>query len=316
MPHAITPSSTRARVFLMLLTLFSFILASQIIRPLIPDTLPTTLRNKIHVMETSEEPVELIFIGSSLTHKGISPAVFDEAMSREGVRIKSFNLGDNELMPPEGYALTRQLLKENLPHWKILVIELFRLDDAWRDDDEYTRRYIWWHDFTETRCAIQSIWNEPLPEQRKNHLSRLHLRAWLLEQFNLGQLNDYARLHPESTPLTVGPKADGFVSFPFSAEFFDTNRTSTAGNLDREIRKKFLNDLNRYSNDVAHVAEKPWEAWRANPGHLVRLKEFDRDMKNRGITVVYLIHPMTNRMQPERALAREAQLKHVIGWMR
>ncbi|MEM7391408.1 MAG: hypothetical protein AAF492_03590 [Verrucomicrobiota bacterium] len=294
-----------------LLPLFSFFVAGQLIRHVVPDTLPYTLRNKISVLENSEEPVDLIFIGSSLTHKGISPDLFDREMGRLGVSINSFNMGDNQLMPPESYALANHVLKKDLPHWNILVIELFRLDDTWRDDGD-TRRYVWWHDFTETRCALESIWHAPLPSQRKRHLSKLHLKAWLLEQFNLGQLLDVIRMRPEVNTITVGPQADGFVSFPFSADFHETNKTWMTHNLDREINRTFLNHVDDYKERTAYVAEKPWDTWPANPGHLARLKKFDRLMKDRNIDVIYLIHPVTERTQPELALVREAGLEHVI----
>ncbi|MEM7391406.1 MAG: hypothetical protein AAF492_03580, partial [Verrucomicrobiota bacterium] len=196
------------------------------------------------------------------------------------------------------------------PGWTYLVMELFRMEDAWRGNTK-TRRYVWWHDTAETGHMLQSIWAAPQATGEKLRLSKLHLEAWLIQLFGVGQTVDLMRLSSKADEIFVGPQRDGYVPYSFSIEA--EARRGVQRNPEAERRTRFLDHLDKYNTTIAKLAQKPRSEPPANPAHLKRLKQFDRRMRDRGITVLYVIHPLSFRADREAALAREASLEHVVN---
>jgi hypothetical protein len=58
-----------------------------------------------------EQPLDLVFIGTSVVEHGIDPDLFDVEMARLGHRLRSYNLGTSGLAPVEMARMVERLLE-------------------------------------------------------------------------------------------------------------------------------------------------------------------------------------------------------------
>ncbi len=133
---------------------------------------PPYFREKLEYFEETKDEYDLIFVGASDMHWGISPSAFDDQLSRHGVRMRSYNLA---VMASSGYEtdhMIRWALSKQPERLKYVVISW----RAWALDagEGIHEREIWWHSLTETILLLRGLMFESIPPVEKLAMGRIH----------------------------------------------------------------------------------------------------------------------------------------------
>jgi hypothetical protein len=184
-----------------------------------------------HWLEHKDE-YDTLFIGTSRTYRGISPAQFDEATAAAGMPTHSFNFGIDAMLPPEDAYVSEFVLRHPSKNLKWVFIELGVFVDDFEDRDPDSIRSRHWHDWRRASLCVQAtLWPKQKSEKwrtwfrpRKDKpwpadTAWTHLRLLGARSLNFGRgaaaLNEWmAKTGPN--PLYLGPQGDGFNPYPKS----------------------------------------------------------------------------------------------------
>lgn len=87
-----------------------------------PPRLMGVLSAKLEYLRANADRYDALFLGSSLTYRSVDPVRFDQAMTRLGCRVSSFNLGVPSLDSVEAAWLAQQLSSRG--SWRQVLIEI------------------------------------------------------------------------------------------------------------------------------------------------------------------------------------------------
>jgi hypothetical protein len=82
------------------------------------------IARKLHWCETHKDNFDIVFVGSSRVFHGLSPRIFDHAVSASGQRWRSFNLGMDKMGMAQSMAIIRELVATGPRHLKYVFFEL------------------------------------------------------------------------------------------------------------------------------------------------------------------------------------------------
>jgi hypothetical protein len=154
---------------------------------------------------------DTLFLGSSLVHRQVSPAVYDAELAALGLESCSFNFGVLGMVPPESYYLLERILDERPPNLRTVFLELSSLQ--LRVKREHTRRFDYWHSPRTTLDVVRAIRGAGWDRAVQAHQILRHLEAGLRKAFHCGQ--GPALLHTlagAADPAALGPDGDGWLS--------------------------------------------------------------------------------------------------------
>ncbi|HEX6885258.1 MAG TPA: hypothetical protein VF530_17930 [Planctomycetota bacterium] len=154
---------------------------------------------------------DTLFLGSSLVHRQVSPAVYDAELAARGLPSSSFNFGILGMVPPESYYLLERILDERPPNLRTVFLELSSLQ--LRVKREHTRRFDYWHSPRTTLDVVRGIRSAGWDRTVQAHQVRGHLEAALRKVFHCGQGPALLRtLFGPDDPAALGPDGDGWLS--------------------------------------------------------------------------------------------------------
>jgi hypothetical protein len=192
----------------------------------------TMVREKWDHWLRHKDDYDTLFIGTSRTYRGISPALFDELTAAAGVPTHSFNFGIDAMLPPEDAYVAEYVLRNPPRNLKWVFIELGVFVDDFEDRDPDSIRSRHWHDWRRSSLCVQAtLWPKQKSEKwrtwfrpRKDKpwpadTAWTHLRLLGVRSLNLGRgaamLNEWmANTGPNVKYL--GPRGDGFNPYPKS----------------------------------------------------------------------------------------------------
>lgn len=145
---------------------------------------PPYFRDKLLYFEANKDEYDLIFFGASDMHWGISPAIFDDQLAKQGIPLKSFNLA---VMASTGYEIDHMIrwaLATRPQRLKYVVI-------SWRawslePGEEVHERQIWWHSLTETMLLLNGLMLDRMPGGEKFETAQAHIGQALRKFVHLG----------------------------------------------------------------------------------------------------------------------------------
>lgn len=211
---------TRARLLTAALCLLAIAGTTTAIRVLAPEPYVPLVTEKLARLEEMGEEVTVLFAGSSLVYRHLSPAAFDRTLTRKGYPTRSFNLGLPGARNAETLYLLRRLRELHLPNLRWVLIET----GGWLEPIEATNvrtpRVVYWHQWDETRHAMAGTMLSPAGSFEVYDQARLHLFAFLLNVSGVSRLRlGFTETLPSPTqeiagPIALGVDRAGYVGLP------------------------------------------------------------------------------------------------------
>lgn len=199
----------------------AFVFTCLVLRAFLPAPSLGDVSSKLRFFAIHKDEFDTIFVGSSRTHNGVAPSIFDQVLAENGIPSRSFNFGASGLYPPEEFYLLEQILALNPRSLKRLFLEIDDVQAAWLTGDQISQRDVAWHDTKSTWLIVQKILDldvrEPLARKlrmlrRERHPLTRHLMLWARNISNQGRAFDLAESFAggdQIDPEKLGPKLDG-----------------------------------------------------------------------------------------------------------
>jgi hypothetical protein len=263
----------------------------------------------VKMEDYSKDPEQFngVMIGSSCIFWNLDPVLFD-SLQPSAWQCRSYNFGSGGTTPPETYYILENLLKTRSHSVRCIILEL-------RDDMNFPphhvktlrKRYFMtprWYGFV-FRSAVES----PIPpEVRRNTIARYGLS--LIERvFNIDYFNDIyskdkevAAKNQERTSNIRNRSIQGFLPIRYNRE--------------EAVRDAFLHDTSNLAEIAARV-----QSFNAHPklasvnmGHIRFINRMISNCNDKGIHIVFLLHPKLDPVYLEGtlALARSIPDHHLI----
>lgn len=172
------------------LAIFSFLITTYLFHQIVPDSIiPKNIDfigPKYAHYQAHKNDYDTLFLGSSRVLNHINPDVVDQAAKAEGLKINSYNFGVPALREIHTYILLRDILKDAPDSLKWVFIEI-SLDRGYEPiSNARTGRSIYWHNFSNTKIAIDYIFNSEETLLSKAALAGSHILPLIYQKFNLG----------------------------------------------------------------------------------------------------------------------------------
>lgn len=153
-----------------------------------------------------------IFLGSSLTHYQIIPAIIEsELQEKPGAKVFNFGLPQGSF--GEAVLILKSILNTNPKSLEWIVLDTELLTQLSQEEQRYTEKAFSWHNFEETFFAVKYSFLRELPLKVKIQDASLHVFQFLQHITSLRTLSLNVR-HYKTVPDS------GFVSFDNAS--FDT----------------------------------------------------------------------------------------------
>ncbi len=144
---------------------------------------------KYRYFADNRDKYDTIFLGSSRFYHQIIPREFDDAVEKlTGRRTRSFNIAYDAVWPPESYFLLRELLALKPAKLRWVLIDAMDINPQLDERNAGTRRQAYWHDWRNTKMAIDWIsGHPPMTKAQRRELITAHLTLLLKQWVNLGR---------------------------------------------------------------------------------------------------------------------------------
>jgi hypothetical protein len=257
-------------------------------------------RIKMRHLAEHADAYDTLFLGSSQVYRQVDVRLFDRELAREGIRVRSYNLGLPGMRFFEVVARATVLLRRASPEWKTLVIELPDADPDLRPENERSRRDLGWHTPAITWLACRTVWSSPRGTLERLGLVRRHVSEGLLHTTAAGEAIPALRAVLGRVDAPDDETPGGYLPLEL-----DARPTS------KERRREFLAELtqNRAWLDERlqglREADSPPTEADLPPG---AVQEALRDLvalaRARGVEAVFVLLPPSDRRRREMLAAR------------
>ena len=275
---------------------------------------------------------DTVFVGSSHVLRAFVPETFDRELAAAGLESRSFNFGVQAVHLIEERWLLERVLAAGDGHLRRVFFEYQWLTPQIDPENAFLPRTIYWHDWEATSLAVERAlhWERELgagfgyvEDEAQRHsiftladrclpsglrASHEHLEHFAAERLLIGRGKDVAK-GLLRTPEPRWAQTEGYVALEDDAAGAGAEPRSYLAR-----RKRFLDERERFRNDVAMLEREPvvfgdadWvnEALtRVDDLELVRA--IARSVEERGIEFVLVIMPSQSANRPfEERLERE-----------
>jgi len=235
-----------------------------VLSAVLPERRLPEITNKMTYFRRHAVEFDTLFIGSSRFYHGISPKVFDATAVAAGRATHSFNLGIDDMKPPESLETLEKVLRVHPV--QTIFLELCRLQIDPHAPDQTTERDAAWHRWRWTEAVLREIpggRNLGLYSRhaRWRGLFQVHLGLWLQNFVNLGRGQIWTVPgEPVSQGMReLGPDGDGFAPRPAIPWTDAHDFTKLVGQIHRgEVELEWTDDpqLLRLMEEVAGECER------------------------------------------------------------
>ena len=228
------------------------------------------------------EPRDAVFLGSSKIFRGIVPEVFDQAMQRHGLPVRSFNFGVDGMGFPESAYLFEQIARSKMPVPRWVLVELAAVRVVQPAAERRTQRQMYWHDWPRTATICRTIrlrdgrWTAR-PDLLLGHLELFVWRfcnrgdgaSWLLRRLGI--------VKPANPRDAFEPAARGYAPMPAGAQL----------------------PIERYRKDLAELRAQPRKPLDA--ASEAALRKFAERITRVGATPIFVVPPNSTPIRSEFA---------------
>ncbi|MGD1952781.1 MAG: hypothetical protein ACFB14_24515 [Leptolyngbyaceae cyanobacterium] len=273
-----------------LLSGLAFLITSHSLYQIVPTSkIPENIEfigPKYTYYQANKDNYNALFFGSSRVLNHISPAIVDQEASAHNIEINSYNLGIPAIREIHSYIFLRDVLK-NAPttlEWVFIEISLDKGYEPFAN--ARTGRSIYWHNFSNTRIAIDYVLTSEESLLNKAILTSSHILPYIYHRLNVGTFfNKVLPLEFFSTDLQLEQKS------------YENNKGFLGIHSDNsdEFRQSFLANTSDYQSAVRKLKEYHRENSKFdkklpyNKQNLIR--KIIKAVNQSGATPVFIITP-------------------------
>jgi hypothetical protein len=208
--------------FYVAIAVIAFIATSALIHSLLPPMVPKGIAAKLEYFTQHKDEFDTLIVGTSRLYYNVSPEIFDQTTSENGLPTRTFNFGIDGMHPPENFYVLEQVLKTKPRNLKWVVLEMGDIQVRW-DNILGTQRVVYWHDWPRTALTLKKAMN---PRGNANWLIKA-TRLWLARRDLISNLTLFAKLFTNvgraaellpserlerfrDADLELGPHRDGY----------------------------------------------------------------------------------------------------------
>jgi len=283
----------------------AFTATSSWIRTWVPLPDDFELAARMHELETSADPYDLVFLGPSTTRCAFDPRVIDEQLRRRGHPVHSLNLGLPGATSFELDHLVERIVAQPPPGLRWLVIELHPAEPSQliRPANLFTDRAVYWHTPRQLGDVFAALLR-PRPGQglRLDRMA-LHLRHALWRFANVGQGDRIVARALGRDPIEAPDLRRGFAP-----------EDCVEGPGMKAARERYLSQpeqVRRREMRLDRQDATPVPVERLNPGKLRRQIE---SLRGIGVEPVYVLTPILSPVPGIHSLHRERILPTLLAF--
>lgn len=228
-----------------------------------------------------------VFIGSSVTFRQIDPVVFDAELAGS---IRSYNLGNEGFYPMRSISYLEYLIVNAPPELKLVVAELFRLDEVQVNYKSLeTMRIMGYRAYLDT---VHTIAVSAFPRRYKLWLLQQYSRALAFKALGFGMVS-YLTQQRELRPLDMERLA--LAPQGFLAKDHELAVTAVARNAEnlRAVRASLEGRPHLVEGRRALHRNKYLRTWPSTPSpYTRRLHSLIEAADARGVHLVFLLPPL------------------------
>jgi hypothetical protein len=240
------------------LAVVGFALVCALLYAILPFPEIGVVASHLRYFKRHRDQFDTLFLGSSLTHHDISPAVFDRVMLESGHATRTFNFGVDGMLVAESSYILERLLATHPKNLKLVFIELDELAIEPFAGAEGSRRDIYWRDAKRTSLLLghliedrrnqHSATTTSLPDIRAQPIHRhgfrqllfFHLKLFGKNIMNVSRRGDLTWWgshfwKPDKMPDDLGPASDGYA--PFDQDIPESRMLAYRFELDQALAR-------------------------------------------------------------------------------
>ncbi len=266
----------------------------------------TPPRLELAWLQKLEQPVDVVFLGSSHVLHQISPDVFDQERGVVG-QSRSVNLGAPAMEVGEEMYLVQKILQLR-PDVRWLVVEALPWDIGMQREtkNDFGARRVEWHQPGITYFMMQQILRSDLPWAEKKSLCWRHLQHGWRQSLHLARGVDAVRW------LLQGPTAY-YPEIKKPRTGYRPLRLETAGEKGQKNHAQFLQDPHqlfaaRQRLPQIGLGEAPPPALRN------MAEQVEAWAAGEGVKVLWWLHPNLGRTSGWHHLFADGTIQHLIAF--
>jgi hypothetical protein len=235
---------------------------------------------KLKEFSRLKDEIDVIFVGTSTTWRNIATRKFDRELNKCGLNYVSYNFGIPMMRYGEVLFLLEEIRRLNPKKLKFIILETFVNEKSHVGQLKDTRKFVFWHDLSNTLTAINTEWNrEDLKGKTARKIYRIyhHIRAFYLNTVSKGNgfysLNYYFKYPGEQTRMfsrynrkvkygnlglekDISPRATRRKNFLRNTAFFEKRVKTLRGRPSRKMnaykrnRRPFYDRIMRWSKTM------------------------------------------------------------------
>jgi len=172
-----------------------------------------SMADKLAAYEESAADYNTIAVGSSRVFRQVDPTTFDARMAELGYGTGTFNLGVAGMTAIETRDYLRRIMAVAPDGLEFVIIAPETLEARLRDGNVDAIRTVAWHDTTNTRIALRTVWSSDDALSDKADYAYNHLAAYVTNLSGTGQFLAEVALRPDPASVqSVGLRGDGWLS--------------------------------------------------------------------------------------------------------
>lgn len=251
--------------------------------------LPEDFRHRFEAFESRKDEITILFMGSSITMRGVIPSEVESAMASAARSEKVYNLGISRVGDHELGVLLQRVLELKPRNLHTIVIEPW----GWRDNYNHsTYRFVWWHSAQQAYAAIQAAMHHGDPVEP-------HLWAAILNFFNVGSF---------STSLNR--------EFEFQETSYDAGWLGYPPHMRPSRSKRRFDSLGPLWYHTHVRAYEPRRAEKLSSVDVALARSWNRLAEKHNVRLIHVLPPSLRPYTFERALAREGEIKLLLDFCR
>ena len=138
--------------------LVSLTATSAVFHTLLPPIIPKGVAAKLEFFTQHKDQFDTLLVGTSSIYYSVSPEIFDQTTSENGLPTRTFNFGVDAMHPPENFYVLEQILKTKPTNLKWVFLETANIETKLHKVLG-TERAVYWHDWPRTKLALRKALN-------------------------------------------------------------------------------------------------------------------------------------------------------------